>query len=212
MYCPKCCSEYQPQIVFCQACGVSLVNDLKRLTPEEQRRYEQELQALSVIECQNCGTHNRPSAQTCSNCGGPLTPEEAFGAARRPLTAPGEGIPPVADVPPIACDQDVPAVGRGRYHALRFIQSVYRVFTWILGLLIPIVGMLCGASATRGPFGGGGGTPGAFVGLVVGAVIGCLAWLLLMSAAETIAVVIDTEENTRRTADAVAELTRRGAA
>lgn len=91
-----------------------------------------------------------------------------------------------------------------KYTALRVIATIYKVIAWItlvlgvIGFIISIVtGSLAGIKGIRYGFGGG------FIGLLsgVGILIYCIiAFLGLLALSEAIYVVLDIEENTRKTA------------
>ncbi|MFC1800023.1 hypothetical protein ACFL2Z_03825, partial [Candidatus Eisenbacteria bacterium] len=83
-----------------------------------------------------------------------------------------------------------------RYGSLRFIAGIYSVFAWLLLLacVLAIVAVILGTSL------GEIGLPGltAIFPLVI---IGIGGFAALSATAESIMVIIDTEENTRRAAD-----------
>lgn len=199
MYCPKCRSEYQPQVVFCQACRVSLVDDPKRLTPEEQRRYEQELQVQSVLECQNCGTHNAVSARICSKCGGPLTPEEAF--AEDPFVPSGLGTDrtPVAKAHPVPRHEGTPVdLGKRRYGTLSGAAALFETLGW-LGVIFGVGLLVATLILAEGP---------AKMFALIGPVL-ALTGMLIVLAAQAIRVFCDIEDNTRIIAELLKQQARK---
>jgi hypothetical protein len=91
-----------------------------------------------------------------------------------------------------------------KYTALRIIATIYKILAWlilvlgIIGFIVAIItGSLAGSKAFRAGIGGG------FLGFLSG--IGILiytiiAFIGLLAFSEAIYVVLDIEENTRKTA------------
>jgi len=76
-----------------------------------------------------------------------------------------------------------------RYPALRTIAGIFSVFAWIIGIVAVIIAVLS--------WNKGGDTWGLMVALPT-LVVGALMVLGLLAAAESIKVIIDIEENTRK--------------
>ena len=84
---------------------------------------------------------------------------------------------------------------RARWHALRTISGIFKVFAWITGGLGVIAALATLAGGSQ--LGSGGAAAGLFVGLfeLIGAGIGFLG---LYGYAELILVLVSIEENTRK--------------
>jgi len=84
---------------------------------------------------------------------------------------------------------------RGKWHALRTIATVFKIFAWIAGGL-GVIGALA-TLASGSQFGSEGATAGLFLGVVelLGAGIGFLG---LYGYAELLLLLISIEENTRK--------------
>lgn len=84
---------------------------------------------------------------------------------------------------------------RGKWHALRTIAMVFKVFAWILGGLGVIAALATLAGGSQ--LGSGGTAAGLFLGLfeLIGAGVGFLG---LYGYAELILLLISIEENTRK--------------
>ncbi|HSN94977.1 MAG TPA: zinc ribbon domain-containing protein [Anaerolineaceae bacterium] len=156
--------------------------------------------------CPKCGMVNADDRVVCSNCGTVL-PAVAQGPQGQPVpaptqayTAPNQPIPVPVPVPPYAPVQSMP---KKRYGVLRTVSGILDVLAWI-SLIAGILGGLLGGflgfgSMMRDNF--GGGVFGGLLGLLGGAILGVIWFVLFKYSAELIHLAIDLEENTRRTAD-----------
>jgi hypothetical protein len=90
------------------------------------------------------------------------------------------------------------AIGQRRYTGLEAISRVFRILAWVVAILggLGVIGASFGLVAQER-------SAEAFVTLLVGGLIVALYVLLLMAASEGIKIVIDIEDNTRRTANAL---------
>lgn len=84
--------------------------------------------------------------------------------------------------------------GKAKYPALRIIAAWYKAFGYLVGAVIFLAGMAA-------LFKGGSGS--VAIGLMVGAVVFVI---MSMSIAEIIQVFLDTEDNTKSSADSLKEL------
>jgi len=84
---------------------------------------------------------------------------------------------------------------RAKWHALRTIATIFKVFAWIVGGLGVIGALLTLAGGSQ--LGSGGAAAGFFVGVfeLIGAGVGFLG---LYGYAELILLLISIEENTRK--------------
>ena len=132
--------------------------------------------------CTNCAAPLEPGTKFCGSCGGvvetPATPAVSSAEAPKPL--------------PIA-------LRGGRYPALRIISLLLK----ILAVLTVIGGVISGLSAASLPNSLGIGAAGSAIAFVI-MVAGLCYALFLWASAEMIRVLIDIEENTRRSAGSVA--------
>jgi hypothetical protein len=83
--------------------------------------------------------------------------------------------------------QEEKTIGK-RYPALRTIAGIFSVFAWIIGIVAVIAAIISGSK---------GGEWGLMIALPA-IVIGALIVLILLATAESIKVIIDIEENTRK--------------
>lgn len=123
-----------------------------------------------------------------------------------PTSAPGIGggaYPPPASAPGISGGMYPPPTPqvayvvkpRAKWHALRTIATIFKVFAWIAGGLGVIAALATLAGGSQ--FGSGGAAAGLFLGVfeLIGAGIGFLG---LYGYAELILLLISIEENTRK--------------
>lgn len=145
---------------------------------------------MNTIQCQNCGAENVGTVNFCKQCGSKL---------ERVATAVTD--PPPPDVPPVT----PPRMGgmpvapssvrvESKFAALRGIAAFCRLLAYIFAGLAVL-----------------GGVGGFFVGLAdsfftaLGLLVGSLIWagviyIFWRVIGESISVLLDIEENTRRTA------------
>jgi len=92
-----------------------------------------------------------------------------------------------------------------RYGFLRALVVVFRVLAWVVGIgcALGFVGTLIAVAVTRSA------EPAIFS--VILPIYSVLGFVYFYAAAEFILVVLDAEENTRRTADYLAYLAQTGA-
>ncbi|MEA3346043.1 MAG: hypothetical protein U9Q78_07375 [Chloroflexota bacterium] len=94
-----------------------------------------------------------------------------------------------------------------RFKILRFVATLYKIFAWIalavgiagmLGTII--VGIIGGSIVRQMTHGNIGGAIGGIVGGVSILVVAVLYFLLLYAIGEGVSLLLNIEENTRRTA------------
>ena len=139
---------------------------------------------MSTTTCEKCGTANPGNVKFCKQCGNQL-PQTAVPPT--PAYQPPVGRPPAAAAP-------VPPTQK-RYGALRAISGFCKLMGYIFAGL-NLLGVLGGfywmfsESFLQG------------IGLIIGALVAAtLAYIFWNIIAESIAVLLDIEENTRRTAN-----------
>ena len=143
---------------------------------------------MATIICNNCGTENPDNVKFCKQCGNQL-----------PVTAAST---PAFSPAPAAAGQPTGAIEK-RYGALRGIASLCYILAIVFAVLSFLIGMGSFLTLSRsifGLFGGGGGllgTLGALIGSLASAAITYIFWRVI---GESIMVLLDIEENTRRTA------------
>ena len=157
--------------------------------------------------CPKCGLMNADDRVVCTNCGVVL-----------PAMAPQQGVPnPVGPYPaqaptPVYAPYQpapVPVEPKKRYSALRTVSTIFSVLAWIGligGILTGIFGGIAMSAGFDSGFSNGMGVFGIILGILVGAIMGLLSFLMFKVYAELINVAIDVEENTRKTAEALAAL------
>jgi uncharacterized membrane protein len=99
-----------------------------------------------------------------------------------------------------------------KYGFLSFAAKVLRVVAWIflvVGIIVSIYfGILTGGNAANGAVGGLVGGIAGFFMAVVGIIFSFLAWVFLLTARELLYLLMDVEENTRITAENIAQKSR----
>jgi len=90
-----------------------------------------------------------------------------------------------------------------KYGFLSFAAKVLRVVAWIFLVVGIIVSIYLGIST-------GSATNGAVGGLMaaIGIIFSFLAWVFLLTARELLYLLMDVEENTRNTAENIAQKSR----
>jgi len=156
--------------------------------------------------CPKCGMLNAEDRVVCTNCGTvlPLTAPAAAQAQVVPAptqayTAPNQAVP--IPVPLYAPAQSMP---KKRYGVLRTVSGILNVLAWVslaFGILGGLLGGLFGMGSMFRDNAAGAGVFGALLGIVGGAILGVIWFMILKYSAEFIQLAIDIEENTRHTAE-----------
>jgi hypothetical protein len=147
---------------------------------------------MNTIICESCGTENPDNVKFCKQCGSKL-------AAAIPTYAPVLNEPsPTQEKPaptwttPVAAPSN-PSIER-RYGALRSIAALCRIIAYVFGGLGIIGGLVAFIIGLSDSF---FAATAALIGGLISALLVFVFWLII---AESISVILDIEENTRRTA------------
>ena len=100
---------------------------------------------------------------------------------------------------------------QNKYSFLPFAAKVLRVVAWIVlvvGVIGSIVYGIITGSAENGAVGGVAATVAGIFMAVAGVIVSFLAWVFLLTARELLYLFMDVEENTRNTAESVAQKLR----
>jgi len=135
-------------------------------------------------------------ANFCTSCAAPLGSGTKFCAS---CGAAVEATPAIAAPSAIETGTFSPAAATSRYPALRIISVILK----ILAVVAVLGAVLSALSAMSLPSSFGIGLAGSVVGGFI-VILGLCYGLFLWASAEMIHVLIDIEENTRRSAAAVA--------
>ena len=98
-----------------------------------------------------------------------------------------------------------------KYGFLSFAAKVLRVVAWIflvVGIIVSIYLGISTGSAANGAVGGLAGGIAGFFMAVIGIIFSFLAWVFLLTARELLYLLMDVEENTRNTAENIAQKSR----
>ena len=156
--------------------------------------------------CPKCGMLNAEDRVVCTNCGTVL-PAVAQGAPQgqpvpvptQSYTAPNQAVP--VPVPLYAPAENLP---KKRYEVSRTVSGVLNVLAWVslaFGILGGLLGGIFGLGSMFRNNAGGAGVFGALLGILGGAILGVIWFVVFKYSAELIHLAIDLEENTRRTAE-----------
>jgi hypothetical protein len=169
--------------------------------------------------CGACGASLSGAGSFCSACGAPIdhespqpvsrhaaplaagfaptavqTVRESGSSALAPTTP-----PPPTDEPPSRSPSAIVGVTQ-RYASLRTIAGIFTVLAWLV-IVLDGIGVVVAVGRMEEP---GSESPQIWV-IVVGALYLALLALYLFAAAAFIRLMINVEENTRRTAELLAE-------
>jgi uncharacterized membrane protein len=100
---------------------------------------------------------------------------------------------------------------QNKYGFLSFAAKVLRIVAWvflIFGVIVSIYLGISTGSAANGAVGGLAGGIAGFFMAVMGIIISFLAWVFLLTARELLYLLMDVEENTRNTAENIAQKSR----
>lgn len=142
------------------------------------------------LTCEKCGTSNPGNVKFCKQCGNQLILNAATTAAfeqERPKKDFSRA--PISAIRSSAA----PPVGL-RYGTLRSIAAICRIIGYALGGLGVLTGVLGAISRLSDSF---LLAIGVLLGSLLGAAVVFVFWLII---AESISVILDIEENTRKTA------------
>jgi len=138
---------------------------------------------MATIICESCGTENPDSVKFCKQCGARLAaaPAPAMAASTVYSTPPGAAANPFEK----------------RYGALRGIAALCKTLAVIFAILSLLGGIGYGFF-----FGDmiGARMTGAFIGLILAFISATITYLFWRVIGESISVMLDIEENTRRSA------------
>ncbi|GIK57935.1 MAG: DUF4282 domain-containing protein [Chloroflexi bacterium] len=143
---------------------------------------------MPTIQCQNCGAENVGTVNFCKQCGSKLerpsapTPSPEPKAFAADLPASGTAVAP----PPVRIEN--------KFAALHGIASLCRLLAYIFAGLAVLGGIVAFFIALSDSF---FAAVGALIGALIWATITYILWRVI---GESISVLLDIEENTRRAA------------
>lgn len=143
---------------------------------------------MATITCDNCGAVNPDNVKFCKQCGNQLPVTVAAAPAFSP--APAAAVQPVGQI-------------EKRYGALRGIANLCQALAIIFAVLSFLGGMGSYFVMSRsifGMFGGGGGFFGLIGTLIGSLIVAAITYIYWRVIGESIMVLLDIEENTRRAA------------
>jgi hypothetical protein len=151
---------------------------------------------MNSLTCEKCGTANPSNVKFCKQCGNQLT----LGSADSSTFAPEPPkVNPAARAPISIAGSSTAAQNGTRYGALRGIAGFCRLMGFIFVGLNGLVALYGIYALFANSFLSGLAT---IVGAAIGAGIAYIFWNII---AESISVLLDIEENTRRSAELLAE-------